>query len=171
MSLDPRRVVHTAWCRPSPRTRDSGINHLTVLGAGLPRADLADLDQLQSERAHALEHPVQRGLVELRGSEHGLGRLEVGGEAVERRKQRIAYPALEPNLVVVDCHHRLMTIERPWVTEPHPTRMSTDRASVLTRTRDRSYRRTGDERPKASARQPLPSRLRPTRGRQQGRQQ
>src|SRR5262249_58222680 len=63
------------------------------------RFDLADLDQLETERAHPLEHPMEGGLIEVRTAKNGLGGLEIGIQAVEARKQGIADSASDTDLV------------------------------------------------------------------------
>jgi hypothetical protein len=101
------------------------------LSALASRFDLADLDQLETEGAHALEHPVEGGLVEVRAAKNGLGGLEIGVQAVEARKQGIADSASDTDLVIVDGHHSTPIFGRRWVTKPHPVGMTTHTRSVL----------------------------------------
>ena len=124
----PSRVRHPyPDCLPNwpPLERGRRVSALA------PRFDLADLDQLEAERAHALEHPMERGLIEVRTAENGLGGLEIGIKAVEARKQGIADSASDTDLVVVDGHHSTPILGLRWVTKPHPAGMTTHTRSVL----------------------------------------
>ncbi len=62
------------------------------------------LDQLEPESLHAVEHPVQRGLVDDVPVEHRLDRLHVGLEPFERRGQ--LWTDATPDVDLVACRWR-----------------------------------------------------------------
>jgi len=73
---------------------------------------------------------VECGLIEVVAAQNGFGRLELGVEAVEGRKQGIADSASDADLVIIDGHHPVI-LRRRWVTKPHPAGMTTHTHLIL----------------------------------------
>src|SRR3954469_64460 len=78
----------------------------------------SELDELEAERLHAFDDPVQLRLVADRAVEHRLPRLDVALERLEAREKRRAQAAADAELVRRCGHPR--TIARGGVMARHP---------------------------------------------------
>src|SRR5215217_6356919 len=89
-------------------------------GGGHPSRQSPHLEQLEAQRPHPVEYPVERGLVAYGPLEHRLLGCDIGVEVVEPIQHRVAEATADADLVL--RHHDGMVVP-PRVAAPHPTRV------------------------------------------------